>query len=295
MERALWHEFGSAEQPLGLLIITGAGLRGSLPCMGMDLGATKVQRGRGAGDPDAGNLRSPVGASDCTDAGPFTGAVSQAFIDMSVPWGNTGGTQSFCSNQMTISPYPPQPYNNPTGRYAFNVDQGGGVSWLTGSEYISQFRGWIMWMYWYVQGDVWWLTLANSSEYPVVPGCGGGGYAPAVYGKLASPDLDGNGIVNDQDQDLLEANYLGQPVTQVMGWQADFNHQGPNVDASDLAYFAARKWTCCSEICPGGGGGEEIDSSRGEYDARIENLTDTYLLSLMARTGLTRAGELNGW
>jgi hypothetical protein len=118
--------------------------------------------------------------------------------------------------------------------------------------------------------------------------------APAIYGVLATPDL----VVTPDDEETVDssdialfATYLGQTVTKVFGWQANFNHAGATIDAGDLAYFSGRLYKSCSSSKAGAGSG---------YQMEVRNLLNPELEALMATHSITKSQvvaiwEANGW
>jgi hypothetical protein len=112
---------------------------------------------------------------------------------------------------------------------------------------------------------------------------GEAGYAPDLYGHLASPDLTGDTNVDSSDLSAF-SDYLGDAITREWGWQADFNHSGGYVDAGDLSYFSARWGKSCSS------------SKAGDaYMADVNNLENAGIQALMARAGITAADVLAYW
>lgn len=104
--------------------------------------------------------------------------------------------------------------------------------------------------------------------------------APAIYGVLASPDLNGDGYVDTSDLGVFANYYLFEPVTKTSGWRADFNHVDDIVDASDLSYLAGRL-------------GRNCDSGKaragGEHQMNVHNLLVSEVAELMATHSITKS------
>ena len=107
-----------------------------------------------------------------------------------------------------------------------------------------------------------------------------------MYGVLASPDLNGDGYVDGPDLTAL-CTYLNHPITRDLGWQADSTHQGVNVDASDLAYWAGRNGKNCNS-------GKAL-ADAVDYDMEVNNLEVAYVKVALKTYGVTARDVIAAW
>ncbi len=170
----------------------------------------------------------------------------------------------------------------PDGHFSFTLG-GGGVSWLGGSG-LTNLASWVELEFRDCNGgSLARVSCGNSATYSVLPGCAN---SPEIYGEVASPDLNGTGGVDGSD--LIVWNMFGgHPVTAESGWQADFNHVNPNVDASDLAYLAGRMGKFCVE-------GQQ-KTGEPSYQMDVSNLERDDVRAVMANHGITIAHILAAW
>ena len=191
--------------------------------------------------------------------------------------GNCTGEKSWSYSVATIH------FGGEEGDFSFMLG-GGGVSWLTGSG-VANLGSWVEVEFFDdACNPAGHISCGNSGVYSVLPGCAN---SPEIYGAVASPDLNGTGMVDGSDLAVLTSLFLGHHVTLESGWQADFNHLGPNVDASDLAYFAGRMGKLCLE-------GQQ-KAGAPSYQMDVENLDREDVRSVMAEHGISVAQILAAW
>jgi len=227
----------------------------------------------------AGQIRRSVhGPNRCTDLGSYPYIFKTVGIETWPssspalgPGHNSCAGYPFSSGEVGLD-----------GNFSFTL-KGGGSSWsagdgtlVLGSIMEAQFGTADMIDYRYV-------LCGKSSDYPVLSeiACPS---APEIYGRLASPDLNGNLAVDMGDLSAFAA-VLGLPITLVSGWQADFNHSGGTVDAGDLSYFVGRLGKNCASA----------KSTDGDYAMDVRNLADPTVLQFITEHDMNPASVIAHW
>ena len=201
-------------------------------------------------------------------------------IDNQVVQPAIGGGQRLCGGSATLKTF--YPGTDAAGHFSVSA-AGGGVSWQAGSGFDPEGvvpPGAIMEL-WFWQGTTWLPSYMGDQSWGFV--CDD---APHVYGVLASPDLNGDKYVDGADLAALTV-YLGHPVTRDLGWQGDYNHLGPNVDSSDLAYWAGRNGKNCNS-------GKAL-AEAGDYDMDVRNLEVAYIKVALETFGVTVRDVIAAW
>ena len=222
--------------------------------------------------------RSVHGPNRCTDVGSYPyifESVGLATVPPSSP--ALGPGHNSCGG------YPVSPGDvGLDGNFSFTL-KGGGTSWSAGdgtlilsSIMLAEFGTANM-------TDFRSVICGKSTDYPVLSGIACPS-APEIYGRLASPDLNGDLVVDAGDITAF-APYLGLPITLVSGWQADFNHSGGYVDAGDLSYLAGRLGKNC----------DSKKAGEGDYAMDVRNLADPAVLEFLARYGMNAARVIAKW
>lgn len=173
------------------------------------------------------------------------------------------------------------PGTDSNGDYSVTID-GGGVSFLTdpGEGYCGA-RVYLLFKE--GSGTVGRVVCGRQEDWPDCFPCDD---APAIYGVLASPDLVGIDLTVDASDLSQFTVYFGKPITKVFGWQADFNHTGGNVDASDFSYFAGRWGKNCESSKAGVGSGYQMD---------VRNLLVPEIEEFMATHSITKSQVVAIW